>query len=328
MRINKYSPDIENYLYTYDIVIFPIINTDLDDYILAQAMPCLILKNNKPVVGVVEINKDFSLDKIDSNYYINYLLMHEISHVLGFNSFTFNAFNLVYTEKIDESIKYYINSKKVLQRAKLHFNCENIKGIELENQGGSGSAGSHWEARYMLGDYMISTDYHEVVISDITLALFEDTGLYKANYYTGGLFRFGKNQGCAFLNEDCVYNNGENTSFTNEFCTEPEAYFCGSSHIYRGDCYIIDYKQILEEKFSHYPNKLIGGFEAADYCPVSYPYYEEELEIFYYFHYNCNYGYNSFKSQGEVIGINSLCFDSSLMPINNNKTLEQMYSVC
>ena len=46
----------------------------------------------------------------------------------------------------------------MLQRAKLNFNCENIKGIELENQGGSGSAGSHWEARYMLGDYMIAID--------------------------------------------------------------------------------------------------------------------------------------------------------------------------
>ena len=39
---------------------------------------------------------------------------------------------------------------------------------------------------------MISADYTDVVISDIILALFEDTGLYKVNYYTGGLFRFGK----------------------------------------------------------------------------------------------------------------------------------------
>ena len=73
---------------------------------------------------------------------------------------------------------------------------------------------------------------------------------------------------------------------------------------------------------------FIGGFEPVDYCPVSYPYYEEELDQFYYFRYNCNYGYNSFKSQGEVIGLNSLWFDSSLMPINNNIILEQMNSVC
>ena len=45
----------------------------------------------------------------------------------------------------------------------------------------------------MLGDYMIGADYGETVISEITLAVFEDSGWYKVNYYTGGLFRYGKN---------------------------------------------------------------------------------------------------------------------------------------
>ena len=81
---------------------------------------------------------------------------------------------------------------------------------------------------------MNSIDYSEYSISDITLAYFEDTGFYKVNYYTGGLFRYGKNQGCSFLEEDCV--NDQGTKFPNEFCTEPQAYFCGSSHINRGDC--------------------------------------------------------------------------------------------
>ena len=60
----------------------------------------------------------------------------------------------------------------------------------------------------MLGDYMISTNYPEMTISDITLAFLEDTGFYKVNYYTGGLFRYGKNQGCSFLEEDCVSMQG------------------------------------------------------------------------------------------------------------------------
>ena len=44
----------------------------------------------------------------------------------------------------------------------------------------------------MLTDYMTSVYYDESVISEITLALFEDSGWYKAEYYTGGLFRYGK----------------------------------------------------------------------------------------------------------------------------------------
>ena len=66
---------------------------------------------------------------------------------------------------------------------------------------------------------MISTDYDEFVISDITLALFQDSGWYKVNYYSGGLFRFGKDQGCSFLEEKCI-NNGTIT-FDKEFCNIP-----------------------------------------------------------------------------------------------------------
>ena len=330
-EIPYFSSDIQNSLYTHDLLIFPMINMEMEEEVLAQAWTCLTINsNNRPIAGVVEVNPDFSLSKIDSDYYIKYLLMHEISHVLGFGFSFFQELNFIYTENKDGVIKNYLNSPKVVKRAKLHFNCENIKGVELENQGGSGSAGSHWEARYMLGDYMISTDYPEVTISDITLAYFEDTGFYKVNYYTGGLFRFGKNQGCSFLTENCVKNNGKNTLFPNEFCTETEAeeYFCGSSHISRGDCYIIDYDEKIDKKFRHFTNEYIGGFEAADYCPVSYSYYYEEYEENYFYHYNCNYGLNIFNSMGEIIGENSLCFESSLVPINNHNSLDELFSVC
>ncbi len=41
-------------------------------------------------------------------------------------------------------------------------------------------------------------------ISEFTLALVEESGWYKANYYTGGLMRFGKNKGCAFIEKNCL----------------------------------------------------------------------------------------------------------------------------
>ena len=40
----------------------------------------------------------------------------------------------------------------------------------MENQGWEGSVGSHWESRYMLADYMVSTDFEDTAISDMTLA--------------------------------------------------------------------------------------------------------------------------------------------------------------
>ena len=45
-----------------------------------------------------------------------------------------------------------------------------------------------------------------MAISEFTLSFLEDSGWYKANYYTGGLFRFGKNQGWQFIENDCLDN--------------------------------------------------------------------------------------------------------------------------
>ena len=46
----------------------------------------------------------------------------------------------------------------------------------------------------------------------------EDTGYYKANYYTGGLMRYGKGKGCDFINNRCVNSSNDiNEFFENEF---------------------------------------------------------------------------------------------------------------
>ena len=160
------------------------------------------------------------------------------------------------------------------------------------------------------------------------MALFEDTGFYKVNYYTGGLFRFGKNQGCDFLGKDCVYNNGQYTLFPNEFCTYYQESFCGSSHISRGDCYIVEYDELLKSKFIYFENQYMGGFEAADYCPVSYN-YQNEVDKYYNYGFNCKYGYLFNKDLGEIIGEKSICFESSLVPKNyNNRNDNDLLSIC
>ena len=61
----------------------------------------------------------------------------------------------------------------------------------MEDQGGTGSEGSDWEQRIILGEYMGAAIYQEeMAVSEFTLALLEDSGWYKANYYSGGLMRF------------------------------------------------------------------------------------------------------------------------------------------
>ena len=66
--------------------------------------------------------------------------------------------------------------------------------------------------------------YAEQAVSEITLALLEDLGdWYKVNYYTGGLMRFGKHQGCNFSTDDCIQYissaMAQKSLFRNEFCS-------------------------------------------------------------------------------------------------------------
>ena len=307
-----------------DLLIFPYVevnNEILNENVLAAATPCLISEETyRPMAGVVLINKNLVREisqKKDYKYYMKNLLFHELTHVLGFHPIYLDGLKLTYSERIDGIEYTYVKSKKVLEKAKMHFGCDTIQGLQLENQGGEGSSGSHWEARYMLGDYMISSDYTEVVMSDITLALLEDTGFYKAKYYTGGLFRFGKNQGCSFLEKKCLYDQGRQTLFPNEFCVNSKP-FCSTSHIAKGDCFITKYQNQLSDLYRYFEDRTIGGLPSSDYCPVSYI-FQSDQDSNYYYPKNCKYGKK--ENDDDIIGSNSLCFESSIY-------LSEKESVC
>ena len=51
----------------------------------------------------------------------------------------------------------------------------------MELQSNYSTPGSHWEARIMLGDYMIAIITIDSMLSTLTLALLQDTGYWKIN---------------------------------------------------------------------------------------------------------------------------------------------------
>ena len=299
--------------YEYDIVIIPYFSDTIGNSIQAAATACVAISETmQPKMGVIMINPNLDFSHTNSEYFLEMLFLHEMSHVLFFHQAFFLFLNMISQDiKNDETI-YYIKSPTVLQKAKLHFGCNSITGIPLENYGGAGSAGSHWESRYLLGDYMIATDYPEIVISDISLAVFEDSGFYKVNYYTGGLFRFGKGEGCNFLNERCIIDGG--TLFANEFCIKSQTPFCTTGHLSKGHCYIAEYNSVVNGNFQYFKNPKVGGYAPADYCPISFDYLYDKTN--YYFPTNCKYGKQSMAhpDYGETVGDHSVCVESSLVP--------------
>ena len=326
----KYSCDVDNigsgyqsYFLFSDLVIFPTFDSTLATNVLAAAGMCMYLTESiRPIYGVLLINPNLSFSRRNTNLYMKNLFFHELTHVLVFSPELFSSLGMMTTRIFDGSFVSFINSPKVLTTARQHFNCTSLNGVPLENQGGSGSAGSHWEARYLLGDYMISSDYFDNVISDITLALFEDSGIYKVNYYSGGLFKFGKNMGCEFFDNKCL--EGGNTAFKNEFCTVNSEYICSRTKISRGQCILNEYSSTIPKRYRYFSDSDVGGFEPANYCPVS----NTVSQSSDYYHASCRVGSTSLSSDfGEVIGNSSFCFLSSLLP-SNSQLSSSSRSIC
>ena len=251
--------------------------------------------NGQPYVGLVKINKKIDYSKPNSQIYFESILVHEFTHILGFSKHFFETYYKNIEMKTDKYgfNRMYLNSPILLEKARKYFNCPTLEGVELENQGGEGTAGSHWEARILLGEYMNGYSYtEEQVISEFTLAVLEDSGYYKPNYYTGGLMRYGKYKGCAFLEDKCVDSTTHKIKeeFENEFYdtisgSKSIEASCSSGRQSRtyNAWYILSG---LPEVFQYFENPNITGYEPADYCPVPLKYQKEEDD--YYFVGHCS----------------------------------------
>ena len=303
-----------DFLVNNDVIIFPQFDSTLGSNVLAAAAPCIVTNSNRPYGGVLYINTNLNFNKGNTNQYLKNILLHEITHILVFHPYFFTALKLNQTEGSNS----YIISPKAVAKAREHFDCSSITRIPLENQGGTGSVGSHWESRYMLGDYMISTDYPDQAISDITLGLFEDSGFYKVNYYSGGLFKFGKGKGCEFFNKDCIEN--EKATFE-EFCDTANAAMCSSSRTLKSSCYLTTYTSSIPTAYQYFSDPRKGGFPAADYCPVPYQAHSSST----YFSNHCSIGSSSLSSEyNEKIGFDSFCFMSSILPSSSTTSTSQI----
>ena len=270
--------------------------------------------NKRPMVTKMTLSTKFNFDKNGSEKYLNVFFLHYFTHLLGFSgtyikdNFPDNPY-LIKKDKFNVE-RHYITSKKVIETAKKYFNCNNIEGVELDNKGIINGVSTHWEPRILLGDYMSSfgIEYEEHAISEITLSLMEDSGWYKANYFTGGLMRFGKNKGCDFLYEKCVDQKTHKTNFMNEFFDElyldrvtPS---CTSGRQSRNYKVFYQFSSVIPEEFQYFEKNTLGGSSSyADYCPIM-DSKRDETENDYYVG-NCKngadiYGYNSrYKSKTE-----------------------------
>ncbi|EGR28964.1 leishmanolysin family protein, putative [Ichthyophthirius multifiliis] len=220
-------------------------NSDLNIYVIAKNAPqdkdianaCVCAHNEqhlRPSFGRIQINFGVFGLKDDNESFENDLetIVHEILHVLGFSGFQmqlwidpdtgkyYGQYGLpkitrdVIIRGLKTSIVY---SKNILLTARKYYNCPTMEGMQLENEGGSGSLGSHWEQLLVQNEMMMSSDViTDAQLSVHTIALLKDTGYFaEVNENMADNLYWGKGKGCSFVMEGC-YSKQKFNEFPSE----------------------------------------------------------------------------------------------------------------
>merc|ERR1712166_1604661 len=127
----------------------------------------------------------------------------------GYNIYTPDpSYFFSYTDSVLGGTRWKLKTSNVLAKAQAHFGCSTWDGVEVEDQGGSGNWGSHWEKR-IFGNEFITAQSSEIdsIVSQISLAAFEDMGWWGVNYGNDQQeFTWMKNAGCDTITQKCLTN--------------------------------------------------------------------------------------------------------------------------
>ena len=169
----------------------------------------------RPLQGITNINLA-RLPKTSSGFSTTgdrglfELALHETCHVLGISSALFEHWKNPETgEEWGASFPRYTVTKygksfTVMHTPKLHklvadrWGKEYFfddpaypAGIEMEDYGGQGTAGSHWEFRTYYTELMVGITTAYARISDVTLTALDDTGWYDVDYSQSEMLEWG-----------------------------------------------------------------------------------------------------------------------------------------
>jgi leishmanolysin len=215
--------------------------------------------------------------------------IHEMCHAMGYSApfFNYGYLNQAGARILDGSgITVFdsdatlgkgitkMTSPRVRARARTFFNCPTLDGVEIEDQGGAGTGGSHWEKRILYQEFIagiLSTV--KTFFSSLTLAFFEDTGFYTANYGVAqdAQMNWGRNRSCTFLQQKC--NSQQITS--REFCFDenPKSRYCTFDRLGKGYCGVSEYSTALPAHFQYFSSPLKGSaVSLSDFCPAVLPF--------------------------------------------------------
>ncbi|CAD8142973.1 unnamed protein product [Paramecium octaurelia] len=287
-----------------DLVFFINTMNDSNDSTLAFCAPVVFDdKTKRPIFGAIGWNMAYSQVSTLTNAGFESQLataVHEIIHGLGFVEDLFNQFydsvtGEVYPDggMIQDGDVVKIITPRVLAFARKHFACDDIEGVPMEQEGGDGTAGSHWERALFYNEMMTGNDMvSDFVLTDFTFQLLQDSGYYRLADYKPDILTWGEGQGCSFYDSMCE-------SDFPEFCADEGSVGCAITHNGVGVCSSDDlsnsckYYQIdpnldcrnansvgysdngaTFQDFGYHSMCVVGGFAAASGTPQKFSCYK------------------------------------------------------
>jgi hypothetical protein len=309
---------------------------------LAYASACQFDQNNRPIAGGVNINPN-SLNEADRwsyefQYQLN-VIIHEIVHALGFSSSLFPKFTDPNGQPWSQVTQTYVErghsvTKVITPTVKLYgskqFGCDlsQFNGVELEDQGGSGTQGSHWEKRVLNQEFMTGTSLHGDISprSAITLALLQDSGWYQANFSTAEFLDWGYKRGCNFVYDKCLTSQPPVALYPDHWCTKADQQSCGVDRLAKGICSISKWSGNLPVYDQYFLDPTQGGdMPLTDYCPYYMAFSTDNQKNSL-----CIYAENQpqINYWGETYGPSARCFQSTIVDSSFTRYLVNRGSTC
>lgn len=205
----------------FDLFVYVVAENDSKSGAAASAVLCQHSSlDSRPITGAYYLNMGF-VDTPDFNQFVETnIFMHEFIHILGFNNEAFDKFlksDRSGFRPMSETTKVVniagtsytgIILPLVLAYGREFFNCPALEALPLEDGGGSGSAGSHWEKLFFPHEILNPRAHNPLIISRFTLTLLQDSGWYEIDLSKAEPYDWGRGDGCThFYSTPCPLGN-------------------------------------------------------------------------------------------------------------------------
>jgi leishmanolysin len=238
---------------------------------VAFAGACALDQYGRAVVGRINFDTErlqWTGDPVHDDGLVD-VAVHELTHVLGISATSLSdPLRTKTVERRGKTVRV-VTSPNVVMAVRQFTGCAELDGAEVEDEGTSGSAGSHWERKLYKDDLMCAVVGSRMSI--LTLAFLNDLSVgYEIDLSVSENMLWGRATGCGVHFNRCDTSLGGRDNY---FCFDDPSggslpSRCTATLDAIGTCAVFEYQTDLAPQFQYFSNPRLGGPSYMDGCPI------------------------------------------------------------